>query len=77
MRSLGEAVSDVPEDYSEKSVTQLFDNKLINRAPKKIIDYQNGYLLLAKGNIIIYVNVEDHSVETLEESNGVIEATVE
>ena len=77
MRSLGEAVSDVPEDYSEKSVTQLFDNKLINRAPKKIIDYQNGYLLLAKGNIIIYANVEDHSVETLEESNGVIEATVE
>ena len=50
---------------------------MIKRAPKKIIDYQNGYILLAKGNIITYANVEDHSVETLEESNGVIEATLE
>ena len=29
------------------------------------------------GNMITYANVEDHSVETLEESNGVIEATIE
>lgn len=50
---------------------------MINRAPKKLIDYQNGYLLLAKGNMITYANVEDHSVETLEESNGVIEVTVD
>ena len=42
-----------------------------------MIDYLDGYLLLAKGNMIIYANVSDHSVETLEESNGVIEATVE
>ena len=27
--------------------------------------------------MITYANVEDHSVETLEESNGVIEVTVD
>lgn len=42
-----------------------------------MVDYQNGYLLLAKGNLITYANVDSHSVETLEESNGVIEATIE
>ena len=77
MRSLGETVEDVPEEWLHRSVTQIFDDKLINRAPAKIVDYQNGYLLLANGSLITYANVEDHQVETLEESNGVIEATIE
>ena len=42
-----------------------------------MVDYQNGYLLLAKGNLITYANVDSQSVETLEESNEVIDATIE
>ena len=77
MRSLGEDVEDLPEGWIHRSVTQIFDDKLINRAPAKMVDYQNGYLLLAKGSLITYANVENYQVETLEESNGVIEATIE
>ena len=39
MRSLGEAVEDVPEGWLHRSVTQIFDDKLINRAPAKMVDY--------------------------------------
>ena len=70
MRNLGENVSEFQKGDKQKSVSQIFNNKLITRAPKKLLDYMKGYLLVVKGNLIIYANIETYRIDTLEESNN-------
>lgn len=60
MKSLGEFNVDLEEHNDEnekKSVSQMFKNKIIQRAPDKMIDYLNGYILLSFRNHIVYLDV--------------------
>ena len=72
MRSIGLDVSSYDEQEKFESVTKIFYDKgesLISRAPDKKVDYIQGFLIVVKGNNLFYVNVEDHGVETLENSS--------
>ena len=58
MKSLGEFNVNILEDYDEKkSVSQIFKNKIIQRAPDKMIDYLDGYILLSYRYHIVYLDV--------------------
>ena len=42
---------------SDKSVSQLMGDRIIERAPDKMIDYLQGFILLAYRDFIVYCNV--------------------
>ena len=46
-------------DFQTPSVTELFNNELITRAPDKMIGFYHDFIILAFRNFIIYVNAKD------------------
>lgn len=50
-----------PED--KKSVSEMFGDKIIDRAPDKMIDMLQGNLLLAYRDLVIYCNINQYGVE--------------
>ena len=48
------------------SVTQIFEDKIIERAPAKLIDYKEGFILLAYHGKIIYLDVRPHHVQAID-----------
>ena len=46
-----------------KSVTEKLKEPIIVRTPDKMIDYLNGYILLAYRDLIVYINVTDINID--------------
>ena len=41
----------------------LFKHEIINRAPDKMIDVQDGYIMLAYRNVLILCSIKEHGVD--------------
>ena len=54
---------------STQSVSQIYQDSLIKRAPDKMIDYVQGFILLAYRNSIIYLNVQKFTSQESEEDD--------
>ena len=46
----------------EESVNEIFSERIIKRAPDKMIDFLDGHILLAYRNSIFYLDVSDYGV---------------
>ena len=46
----------------EESVNEIFSERIIKRAPDKMIDFLDGHILLAYRNCIMYLDVSDYGV---------------
>ena len=58
MKSLGEADIEFEDSMQEmQSVSQILKNRIIKRAPDKMIDYLDGYILISYRNHIVYMDV--------------------
>ena len=47
---------------STQSVNEFFSNKIIERAPDKMIDFLDNHILLAYRNLIIYMDVSEYGL---------------
>ena len=56
------------DDIFEDSVYEIFRDDLIVRAPDKMIDYFDGYIMLAYRNVIFYVKVDGKQIEATNKS---------
>ena len=56
-----------PRISTTKSVTELLKEPIIVRTPDKMIDYLNGYILLAYRDLIVYINVTDINIDEKDE----------
>lgn len=68
------------EEFSEfqtQSVSELFQGKIIQRAPDKMISYYQSFVLLAFRNTLVYISVEDQSIDEVDQSDDVIVVNVE
>ena len=48
---------------SQKSVSQIFEGELVDRAPDKMIDFLQGHVLLAYRNSIVYLDVSNFGID--------------
>ena len=46
----------------QKSIYEIFGDELVNRAPDKMVDLLQGFLMVAYRDSIIYVNVNQYGV---------------
>ena len=78
MRSLGEVHLDTLEidDDEKESVSQIFKNKIIDRAPDKMIDCVGDCILLSYRNQIIYLDVCKYGIDKTQESSKIIEHSI-
>ena len=93
MKAMGEAGADSysssddadSDDYSEfnnrKSISEIFTdgdhNKLIERAPNKMIDYFDGYIILGFRSVLVYLKINKEEIDEKKESEEVIEINVQ
>ena len=64
--------------FHQFSVTEIFkekDEQLIERAPDKMIDYFDGFIMLAFRGVVVYVDVTEHKIDK-ETSHEMIEHTI-
>ena len=52
----------------EESVYEIYRDKLIVRAPDKMIDYFDGFIMLAFRSVIFYVKVDGKRIEETDKS---------
>ena len=64
-------------DIFEDSVYEIFRDNLIVRAPDKMIDYFDGYIMLAFRNVIFYVRVDGEKINTTDKSQDTIRDKIE
>lgn len=64
-------------DIFEDSVYEIFRDNLIVRAPDKMIDYFDGYIMLAFRNVIFYVKVDGEKINTTDKSQDTIRDKIE
>ena len=65
------------DDIFEDSVYEIFRDDLIVRAPDKMIDYFDGYIMLAYRNVIFYVKVDGEKIEATNKSSITIVEKIE
>ena len=64
-------------DIFEDSVYEIFRDNLIVRAPDKMIDYFDGYIMLAFRNVIFYVKVDGEKINTTDKSQDTVRDKIE
>ena len=64
---------ELKELIKKDSISKLFKNKLIERAPNKMIDYFDGYIMLAYRNVLFYLKIDKNKIDKTEPSNQVEE----
>ena len=52
-------------NFSGQSISEVYGDKLITRAPDKMIDILQGNLMLAYRDMVIYCNVNQYGVEDI------------
>ena len=52
-------------NFSGQSISEAYGDKLITRAPDKMIDILQGNLMLAWRDMVIYCNVNQYGVEDI------------
>ena len=65
------------DDMFEESVYEIYGDKLIVRAPDKMIDYFDGFIMLAFRNVIFYVKVDGKRIEETDKSEIAIIEKIE
>ena len=50
-------------ENKEHWMNALFKDEIINRAPDKMIDVQDGYIMLAYRNVLILCSIKEHGVD--------------
>ena len=65
------------DDMFGESVYEIFRDNLIVRAPDKMIDYFDGYIMLAFRNVIFYVRVDGDRIDQTDKSTDIIEIKIE
>ena len=65
------------DEIFEDSVYEIFRDDLIVRAPDKMIDYFDGFIMLAFRNVIFYVKVDGKRIEETDKSEIAIIEKIE
>ena len=52
-------------DLPSASISEMFGDEIIDRAPDKMVDFLQGNIMLAYRDLIIYCNVNDYGVEDI------------
>ena len=65
------------DEIFEDSVYEIFRDDLIVRAPDKMIDYFDGYIMLAFRNVIFYVKVDGEKINTTDKSQDTVRDKIE